>query len=112
MDGENAAELGGNILNAYAGPYHLASLLLAAYDGISEAAFDRRRRHQMAPIRNSGGNGSAIRAGQFPFLWPNHREAIAKEFHQTAKSAVVVLPTGAGKTTVSSLKIAGVLRAE
>lgn len=30
-------------------------------------------------------------------------------FYETGKSAVVVLPTGAGKTTVSSLKIAGVL---
>jgi replicative superfamily II helicase len=34
---------------------------------------------------------------------------LAQEFHQTGKSAVVILPTGAGKTTVSSLKIAGVL---
>jgi len=48
-------------------------------------------------------------ASRFPFVWPNHRNAIAKEFHNTGKSAVVVLPTGAGKTTVSSLKIAGVL---
>jgi replicative superfamily II helicase len=50
-----------------------------------------------------------LRASHFPFVCPNHRAAIAKEFHQTGKSAVVVLPTGAGKTTVSALKIAGVL---
>jgi replicative superfamily II helicase len=42
-------------------------------------------------------------------VWPNHREAIAKGFYQTGNSAVVVLPTGAGKTTLSSLKIAGAL---
>jgi superfamily II DNA/RNA helicase len=108
IDGENAADLGGDILNTYPGPYHLASLLLAAYDGISEAA--------LTAVPPPDGADPEFwrkwlryRAGQFPFLWPNHRDAIAKEFHQTAKSAVVVLPTGAGKTTVSSLKIAGVL---
>jgi D-beta-D-heptose 7-phosphate kinase/D-beta-D-heptose 1-phosphate adenosyltransferase len=42
-------------------------------------------------------------------MWPNHRQAVQREFHQTGVSGVVVLPTGAGKTTVSSLKIAGVL---
>jgi hypothetical protein len=108
IDGENAAELGGDMLNTYPGPYHLASLLLAAYDGISEAA--------LTAVPPPDGADPEFwrkwlryRAGQFPFLWPNHRDAIAEEFHQTAKSAVVVLPTGAGKTTVSSLKIAGVL---
>jgi superfamily II DNA/RNA helicase len=55
------------------------------------------------------GSWLRLRASNFPFVWPNHREALAREFHQTGKSAVVVLPTGAGKTTVSSLKIAGVL---
>jgi DEAD/DEAH box helicase len=108
LDSEHNSDLGGNILNAYAGPHHLASLLIAAHDGISEAAL----------ISLPPPNGADpkfwerwlhLRATSFPFVWPNHREAIAKEFHQTEKSAVVVLPTGAGKTTVSSLKIAGVL---
>jgi hypothetical protein len=49
------------------------------------------------------------RAALAPFIWPNHREAIAKQFYESGKSAVVVLPTGAGKTTLSSLKIAGTL---
>jgi len=49
------------------------------------------------------------RAKVAPFVWPNHREAIAKGFYQSGVSSVVVLPTGAGKTTVSSLKIAGAL---
>jgi hypothetical protein len=49
------------------------------------------------------------RAASAPFIWQNHREAVAEGFHNSGTSAVMVLPTGAGKTTVSSLKIASVL---
>jgi superfamily II DNA/RNA helicase len=105
---EDSVDLGGNILNAFAGPHHLASLLIAAHEGIREAALT------MLPTPGGAdpdfwGQWLRFRANSFPFVWPNHRKAIAKEFHETGKSAVVVLPTGAGKTTVSSLKIAGVL---
>lgn len=92
----------------YPGPYHLASLLLAAADTIAKASLLN------IPAPN-GSNASVweqwlrFRATKFPYVWANHREAIANEFHQTGISSVVVLPTGAGKTTVSSLKIAGTL---
>ena len=50
----------------------------------------------------------AFRAQPMPF-WRNHREAIERGFHETGTSAVLILPTGAGKTTVSIIKIAGAL---
>jgi superfamily II DNA/RNA helicase len=104
----NTPDLGGNVLNAFPGPHHLASLLIAAYDGVSQAALTA-----LPPPDGADPDfwrqWLRFRANSFPFVWPNHREAIDKEFHETGKSAVVVLPTGAGKTTVSSLKIAGVL---
>lgn len=108
VDNEHNKDIGGSILNTYAGPHHLASLLIAACNGISEAALTT------LPPPDGADPGFwvswlRLRASNFPFVWPNHREALAREFHQTGKSAVVVLPTGAGKTTVSSLKIAGVL---
>lgn len=92
----------------FAGPHHLASLLLSATDGISSASLLR-----VPPP--TGANDATwndwlrFRSKKFPFMWPNHRHAVEKQFHQTGMSGVVVLPTGAGKTTVSSLKIAGVL---
>ncbi|VTZ26109.1 DEAD/DEAH box helicase [Methylocella tundrae] len=108
FDDQYGDVLGGNILNIYAGPHHLASLLIAAHDGIASAA--------LADLPPPGGADAKFwgkwiraRANAFPFLWPNHREAVAQGFHDTGKSAVVVLPTGAGKTTVSSLKLAGAL---
>jgi len=93
---------------AYAGPHHLASLLLSASDGLALASL-------FAVPPPIGANTQSwntwlrSRAKIAPFVWPNHREAIAKGFYQTGVSSVVVLPTGAGKTTVSSLKIGGVL---
>lgn len=108
LDGAHKGALGGAVVFAYAGPHHLASLLLAAIDGIEIAA--------LTSVPPPDGADAEIweqwlrfRASKFPFVWPNHRDAIAHEFHETGKSSVVVLPTGAGKTTVSSLKIAGVL---
>lgn len=108
VDSTHDDDLGANVLNAYAGPHHLASLLIAAHDGISDAALTSVPPPDGAD-RDFWERWLRFRASSFPFVWPNHRDAIAKGFHQTAKSAVVVLPTGAGKTTVSSLKIAGVL---
>lgn len=101
-------DLGRNIVNTFAGPHHLASLLIAAHDGISQAALTTLPPPSGAD-QDFWVRWLRFRANNFPFIWPNHREAIAREFHQSGKSAVVVLPTGAGKTTVSSLKIAGVL---
>jgi len=92
----------------YPGPFHLASLL-AASDGVLKAASLHDTPMPSGADAATWERWLRFRADKFPFVWPNHRKAIAEEFHQTGVSAVVVLPTGAGKTTVSSLKIAGVL---
>lgn len=90
----------------YAGPAHLASLLYSAANAIDQAALTK-----LPPP--DGANKEfwyrwlSFRANDTPFLWPNHRDAIDRQFHQTGHSSVLVLPTGAGKTTVSVLKIAG-----
>lgn len=92
----------------YPGPFHLASLLSAA-DGVLKAASLHDTPMPVGADAVTWERWLRFRADKFPFVWPNHRKAIAEGFHQTEVSAVVVLPTGAGKTTVSSLKIAGVL---
>jgi hypothetical protein len=98
----------GVLLTTYPGPRHLAALLLAAYDATSGAAVTK--------IDPPPGADAVFwrgwlrhRAASAPFIWQNHREAVAEGFHNSGTSAVMVLPTGAGKTTVSSLKIASVL---
>ena len=93
---------------AYAGPHHLASLLLSASEGLTHASLFAVPPPQGAN-QNSWNRWLRSRARLAPYVWPNHREAIAKKFYESGVSSVVVLPTGAGKTTVSSLKIAGIL---
>lgn len=105
---KNIYALEENYQLSYAGPHHLASLLVAVADGISQAALTK--------ITPPKGTDSGVwnawirhRCIEFPFVWPNHREAISRRFHEIGVSAVLVLPTGAGKTTVSSLKIAATI---
>ncbi|HHK7932050.1 DEAD/DEAH box helicase [Serratia marcescens] len=106
---ENISDaLGGELLTAYAGPAHLASLLLSAADAIEKAALTKLPPPDGADV-SIWKKWLSFRAVDMPFVWQNHREAIEKGFYQTGTSAVLVLPTGAGKTTVSALKIAGAL---
>lgn len=97
-----------SLMTYYAGPAHLAALLLSASDAIEEASLTRLPPPTGAD-KDFWSRWLAFRAETQPFVWRNHRRAIEKGFYETGKSAVMVLPTGAGKTTVSVLKIAGAL---
>jgi len=44
-----------------------------------------------------------------PYLWENHKDAVETGFLTPGISAVLTLPTGAGKSTLSELKIASCL---
>lgn len=93
---------------SYPGVQHLSSLLISVFSVISESSLTKLA----AP---EGSNPEFwhdwinFRAKKFPYIWPNHRKALEAEFHINGVSAVLVLPTGAGKTTVSSIKIANTL---
>lgn len=97
-------------ITTYPGPRHLAALLLSAYDATAQAAVTK--------TPPPSGIDEALwrtwlrhRANEAPFCWKNHRDAVARRFHHAGKSAVLILPTGAGKTTASCLKIAATLAA-
>jgi hypothetical protein len=100
--------LGGELTTTYAGPAELASLLLSASEAIETAALTK-----LPPPEGADAafweKWLQFRANETPFVWQNHRAAIEQDFYQTGQSAVLVLPTGAGKTTVSTLKIAATL---
>jgi superfamily II DNA/RNA helicase len=100
--------LGGELRTAYPGPAHLASMLLSASSAIEHAALTKLPPPDGANLE-FWNRWLGFRAKETPFIWQNHREAIERGFYKTGTSAVLVLPTGAGKTTVSVLKIAGVL---
>lgn len=105
--------LGGSVdasklLVSFPGPHHLASLLLGASASLLTASLFNTPSPQGSD-QATWVKWLRFRAEKFPYVWPNHRKAIAQQFYETGLSSVVVLPTGAGKTTVSALKIAGAL---
>lgn len=88
-----------------AGPYHVARLLRRVSSELLAAAIDRVPAPpgvDQAPWRNF------IRyfASRRPFLWRNHLSTLAEGFLEHGRSFVLTFPTGAGKTTVTELRIA------
>lgn len=95
-------------LSTFAGPHHLATLLIGITDLFEESSLSKvppppnipseRWKELLKPI-----------ISERPFLWPNHIEALRQGFLDENTSAVVSFPTGAGKSTLSELKIAAAL---
>jgi ATP-dependent RNA helicase HelY len=95
-------------LSVYTGPRHLARLLRS----VAEALSDTGIVYVPTPGGADGGFWSQWlrhRAKSKPLLWRNHRAAIDTGILERGRSTVLVLPTGAGKTTLSELKIAATL---
>lgn len=106
IDGAGVA--GETLLSLYPGPLHLANLLLGLEDDLLGTALSR--------IPTPGGvddNGwwQTLRrmARQRPYLWRNHREAVAKGYLEQGVSSAISFPTGGGKSTLAELKIATAL---
>lgn len=92
-------------LSAFAGPHHLATLLLAVAGGLRAQAVTR-----VPPPRELDPDEwrDYLRslAEMRPFLWANHRVAIDQGYLDPGTSACVSFPTGAGKSMLAELKIA------
>ena len=91
--------------SSFAGPYHLASLLLGVAGSLQGGAIVT----VPAPAGTDPAQWQkALQgiAGDRPYLWPNHLDAINRGLLNTGVSAAVGFPTGAGKSTISQLKIA------
>lgn len=99
---------GGRAVLGFAGPHHLASLLLGVSDTLIRGALVRTT----APkgIDPSGWEKLLRRmARKTPFVWENQALAIEEGYLRTGVSAAVSFPTGAGKSTVSAMKIGATL---
>jgi hypothetical protein len=88
-----------------AGPYHLAKLLYAATETLLNFAVTATN----PPTGTDSATWSNLTnhlAAQRPFLWRNHIKAIDEGFLESGASFVLTFPTGAGKTTITELRIA------
>ncbi|MGN7799700.1 DEAD/DEAH box helicase [Leifsonia sp. 22587] len=95
----------------FPGPHQLATLLDKTMGTLRRLALVN-----VPPPRDSDGRlwsaWLAERAKVAPFVWPNHFDLLFNDgFQDRGKSAVLVLPTGAGKTSVVMTKIAATLQA-
>jgi hypothetical protein len=100
-------EFGGEsqVVSVFPGPHHMASLLFNA-DGVlrKAAVVALQNPPEIAVFPWSKFLASVAR--RRPYLWPNHQEAIAAGYLNAGTSSVISFPTGAGKSTLTELKIA------
>jgi DEAD/DEAH box helicase len=105
VDSHGAPGLGGLVAaSAFAGPHHLAGLLLRTAGTLHASALVR------TPAPSGANPVSWARwlrgeAHRWPFIWENHRRAIATGYLNRGESLVITSPTGSGKTTLAALKI-------
>jgi ATP-dependent RNA helicase HelY len=101
---------GGHLVSNYAGPRHLARLLRHTAETIGNAGV-------MSAPPPAGANTLLWsnwlrhRSKSKPILWRQHWTALNSGMLDPGSSSVLVLPTGAGKTTLSEFKIAATLAA-
>jgi superfamily II DNA/RNA helicase len=99
---------GGNSYSLYPGPLHLASLLAAVARDLSSSSLA----NLPGPTGVDPARWMVVMqeiAARRPFLWRNHRQAIARGYLEPGTSATISFPTGAGKSTLAELKIAAAL---
>lgn len=90
--------------SAFPGPRHLASLLKSV--GRELPADSLARLPAPSGVDTfAWASGVASIAETRPYLWANHRDAVAQGYLSPGVSAAISFPTGAGKTTLSELKI-------
>lgn len=94
--------------STFSGPYRLAKLLkLLEEDIFTRAIIDIPPPSGVDPVLwQTFLEKLAI---DRPYLWENHKDALNTNFLDPGISAVLTFPTGAGKSTLSELKIASCL---
>ena len=90
------------------GPYHLARLLQRVSDVLLDTAVSRRP-PPSGVDKERWANFTRSFAKRRPFLWQNHVTAFKRKFLNSGRSSVLTFPTGAGKTTITELRIAAEL---
>lgn len=99
-----------SLRDVYAAPYILSILFILS----CEEMWSHAVINISTPVgveENSWKDVLKKQAGVRPFLWENHLEAIDNGILNVGISSVITYPTGAGKTTLSELKIASCLLA-
>lgn len=104
----NSPYEGRTIVRVLAGPRHLAVLLrILAGDFPQASVANLSPPNGTDPARWKRGVRHISR--RRPYLWPNHLDAVRSGYLDIGTSAAISFPTGAGKSTLSELKILATL---
>jgi superfamily II DNA/RNA helicase len=90
--------------STFSGPHHLASLLIAVASDLTDSAVANIPPPSGIDPQKWGESMQRVAKAR-PYLWRNHREAIKQGYLEPGTSSAVGFPTGAGKSTLSELKI-------
>ena len=101
---ETLSDFPHDAIAVFPGPFHLASLLIAAGSALLDGAVvnlpppdgvsEDRWRDAMKTV-----------AMTRPYLWRNHKDAVERGYLEKGLSSAIGFPTGAGKSTTAQLKI-------
>lgn len=91
-------------MSSFSGPHHLASLLIAVSGDLTESAVANIPPPPDVDPQKWEESMQRVAKAR-PYLWRNHREAIRQGYLKPGTSSAVGFPTGAGKSTLSELKI-------
>tara|TARA_B100000678_G_scaffold289515_1_gene300263 strand:- start:10312 stop:13605 length:3294 start_codon:yes stop_codon:yes gene_type:complete len=105
---EEIDELHHGTLVVFPGPFHLASLLIAAGSALLEGAVVNLPPPSGVPPNRWQIAMKGV-AKTRPYLWRNHKEATECGYLENGTSSAIGFPTGAGKSTTAQLKIHSVL---
>lgn len=99
---------GPRVLSTFAGPHHLATLLISAANTLGGSAVV-----DLPPPPDVDSDTwrrfVTDLATRRPFLWPNHLQALAVGYANPGVSSALSFPTGAGKSTLAEIKMATAL---
>ncbi|MFT8550366.1 MAG: DEAD/DEAH box helicase [Acetobacter okinawensis] len=100
--------LEGAVHHQFAGPHHLATLLMCLIGGMKDTMLIRLPTPYGAQEK-VWTDWLLSQTQSRPFLWINHLKAVKTGYLNRGRSMVMTSPTGSGKTTLSVLKIAATL---
>lgn len=100
-----------SLRDVYVAPYILSTLLILSCEEMWKHAVINVT--TPAGVEENGWKDALKKQAEVrPFLWDNHLEAINSGILNIGVSSVITYPTGAGKTTLSELKITSCLLAD
>ncbi len=102
--GEMPAASSNDAIAVFPGPFHLASLLVAAGNSLLDGAVIKLP-PPSGVEEDKWQSAMKFVAKTRPYLWRNHKEAVGQGYLEQGTSSAIGFPTGAGKSTIAQANL-------